>query len=202
MVIHNRYDKLQKEALLIIIQQILLLMNDTRKVVGFHATEVILPTFQNKYADGAVMLDDGSLIHIEFQTDDFNEDFLLRCSLYVITLRFLSNRIVESFVLSTGKRENCAKSIKISENLTFSPKLFFYSEFDGTKRLNKIENIINNNEILSTEFHFDLIFLPLMGNINPIEATYKIIDIVNKEELFTQKNSTSLKKHSILLLTS
>ena len=53
-----------------------------------------------------------------------------------------------------------------------------------------------------SEFHFDLIFLPLMGNINPIEATYKIIDIVNKEELFTQKNSTSLKKHSILLLTS
>ena len=177
-------------------------MNDARKVVGFHATEVILPSFQNRYADGVVMLDDGSLIHIEFQTDDFGEDFLLRCSLYFITLRVLSNRLVESFVLSTGKRENCAKSVKLSENLTFSPKLFFYSEFDGTKRLNKIENIINNNEILSTEFHFDLIFLPLMGNINPIEATYKIIDIVNKEELFTQKNSTSLKKHSILLLTS
>ena len=53
-----------------------------------------------------------------------------------------------------------------------------------------------------SEFHFDLIFLPLMGNIDPIEATYKIIDIVNNEELFTQKNSTSLKKLSILLLTS
>ena len=50
-----------------------------------------------------------------------------------------------------------------------------------------------------SEFHFDLIFLPLMGNIDPIEATYKIIDIVNNEELFTQEEQHKLKKAQYLV---
>ena len=80
MRVHNRYDKLQKMALILFAQAMLLAMGDTRKVVRFYPTELIIPTFTQKLMDGVLELEDGTLLNIEFITGDIDEDFLLRCA--------------------------------------------------------------------------------------------------------------------------
>ena len=76
MYIHNRYDTLQKLSLIDFAQEILLAMGDSRDVVGFYPTELIIPTFGHRFMDGVLELEDGTLMNIEFQTGDLDENFL------------------------------------------------------------------------------------------------------------------------------
>ncbi|MBR1610119.1 MAG: hypothetical protein IJ672_01315 [Methanobrevibacter sp.] len=75
MIVHNRYDKLQKMALILFAQAMLLAMGDKRKVVRFYPTELIIPTFRQKLMDGVLELEDGTLLNIEFQTGDIDGIF-------------------------------------------------------------------------------------------------------------------------------
>ena len=135
MYIHNRYDILQKLVLITFAQELLIAMGDTRRVIGFYPTELIIPTFQKKLMDGVLELEDGTLINIEFQTGNLKEDFLLRCAQYSINLRVVSERYVETIVISTGLREKSQNSVLISESTRLEFKTFFYSEFDGLEKL-------------------------------------------------------------------
>ncbi len=62
-------------ALILFAQAMLLAMGDTRKVVRFYPTELIIPTFTQKLMDGVLELEDGTLLNIEFITGDIDEDF-------------------------------------------------------------------------------------------------------------------------------
>lgn len=124
MYIHNRYDKVQKIALILFIQALLIAMGDTRKVVRFHPTELIIPTFQSKLMDGVVELDDGTLLNIEFQTGNLTEEFLLRCAQYAVNLRVVSEKHVETKIISTGTRAGSEELAKISEKFQFEPEIF------------------------------------------------------------------------------
>ena len=146
MRVHNRYDKLQKMALILFAQAMLLAMGDTRKVVRFYPTELIIPTFTQKLMDGVLELEDGTLLNIEFITGDIDEDFLLRCAQYAINLRIISGRHVETKIISTGLRIKSEKIALISKTFQFEPEIFFYSELDGLERLINIENKIKNND--------------------------------------------------------
>lgn len=194
MYIHNRYDKVQKIALILFIEALLIAMGDTRKVVRFHPTELIIPTFQTKLMDGVVELDDETLLNIEFQTGDLTEEFLLRCAQYAVNLRVVSGKHVETKIISTGTRVSSEEIAKISEKFQFEPEIFFYSEFDGLEKLINIKNKIKNNEKLTEIDHYNLIFIPLMGNVNKIEAAFEVFKIVNDDKLFTKKEQSDIKR--------
>ena len=49
-------DTLQKISLIAFAQAILAMMGDTRKVIGFYPTELIIPTFRHKFMDGVLIL--------------------------------------------------------------------------------------------------------------------------------------------------
>ena len=194
MYINNRYDTLQKLVLIAFAQVILILMGDTRKVVRFHPTELVIPTFQKRFMDGVVELDDGTLMNIEFQTVNITEEFLLRCAQYAINLRVISGRHVETNIFSTGSRIKSKEIAAISEKFHFKPKIFFYSEFNGLEKLINIKNKIKNQEKLSIKDHYDLIFIPLMGNVDNVEVAFEVFDIVNDDEIFTSQEQSKIKQ--------
>lgn len=194
MYIHNRYDTLQKLSLIDFAQEILSAMGDTRKVVGFYPTELIIPTFRHKFMDGVLELDDKTLMNIEFQTGDLDEEFLLRSAQYAVNLRIISGRYVETNIVSTGLRINSEKIAIISENFNFEPKLFFCSEFDGLEKLINIKNKIKNKEVLTSTNHYDLIFIPLIGNVDRVKVAFEVFEIVNNKNIFTEKEQSKIKQ--------
>ena len=194
MFIKNRYDKLQKLSLISFAQEILFAMGDTRKIKRFHPTELIIPTFQSKFMDGVLELDDGTLVNIEFQTGDLDEEFLLRCAQYAVNLRVVSGRYVETKIISTGSRVQSEKVALISEEFKFKPELFFYSEYNGLEKLINIKNKIENKERLSASDHYDLIFIPLMGNVDKVKMAFEVFDIVNNNEIFNNDEQARIKQ--------
>jgi len=194
MYINKRYDTLQKLVLIAFAQEILRAMGDTREVVGFYPTELIIPTFRSKFMDGVLELDDGTLMNVEFQTGDLDEDFLLRCAQYAVNLRVVSGRHVETNIVFAGSRVNSEKIAFISKYFHFEPKLFFYSEFDGLEKLINIKNKIKNQEKLSSTDHYDLIFIPLMGNVDRVKAAFEVFDIVNDEKIFNEDEQSQIKQ--------
>ena len=139
-------DTLQKLSLITFAQAILAVMGDTRKVVGFYPTELIIPTFRKRLMDGVLELDDGTLMNIEFQTGNINEKFLLRCAQYAINLRIVSGKYVETNVFSTGLKIKSKSIAYVSKIFHFKPRLFFYAELDGLEKLKYIKNKIRNHE--------------------------------------------------------
>ena len=176
MRVHNRYDKLQKMALILFAQAMLLAMGDKRKVVRFYPTELIIPTFRQKLMDGVLELEDGTLLNIEFQTGDIDENFLLRCSQYAINLRIISGRHVETKIISTGLKIKSEKIALISKTFQFEPEIFFYSELDGLEKLINIKNKIENKDV------------------DRVNAAFEVIDIVNNWELFDKHEREQLKE--------
>lgn len=194
MYIPFKYDTLQKMALISFSQEMLSAMGDERKVVGFYPTELIIPTFRSNFMDGVLELEDGTLMNIEFQTGDINEDFLIRCTQYAINLRAISGRHVESVIVSTGSRINSKKVATISKNFKFEPKIYFYSDLNGSEKLINIKNKIKNQEKLTSKDHYDLIFIPLMGNVNKVKVAFEVFDIVNNKKLFSQDEQSKIKQ--------
>ena len=187
-------DTLQKLSLIAFAQAILLTMGDTRKVVGFYPTEMIIPTFRRRFMDGVFELEDGVLMNIEFQTGNLTEKFLLRCAQYAVNLRVISGKFVETNILSTGSRSKSKLKAFISKFFPFKPKIFFYSEFDGLEKLISIKNKIENGEKLTLQDHYNLIFIPLMGNVDMVKAAFEVFHIANNSELFSEDEQSEIKK--------
>ena len=186
MYIPYEKDTLQKLALISFAQAMLAFIGDSRKVIGFYPTELIIPTFRNKFMDGVVELEDGTLLNIEFQTGNLAEKFLLRCAQYAVNLRVISGKLVETLIFSTGIRKKSRKLAFISKFFSFEPKLFFYSEFDGLEKLINIKNKIENNEKLTLLDCYNLVFIPLMGNVDKVKVAFEVFDIANHDGLFSE----------------
>ena len=187
-------DTLQKLSLIAFAQAILAMMGDTRKVVRFYPTELIIPTFRHRFMDGVLELDDGVLMNVEFQTGNLTEMFLLRCAQYAINLRIVSRRLVETNIISTGLRKDSKLTAIISKFFPFKPKIFFYSEYDGLEKLNNIKDKIENKEGLTLLDHYYLVFIPFMGNVNQVEVAFEVFRIANNRELFSQDEQSEIKK--------
>lgn len=194
MVIHNNHDVLQKLVLIAFAQELQIAIGDKRKVIGFYPTELIIPTFQKKLMDGVLELEDGTLLNIEFQTGNLKEDFLLRCAQYAINLRVVSRRYVETRIISTGLREKSESCVLISKSKKLEFETFFYSEFDGLEKLNNIKNKIVNNEKLTDNDSCDLIFIPLMGNVDRVDVAFEVFEILNNEKIFTKEKQSKIKQ--------
>lgn len=194
MYIPFEKDTLQKMSLIAFAQATLITMGDMRKVVGFYPTELIIPTFRQRLMDGVLELDDGTLLNVEFQTGDIKETFLLRCAQYAINLRVISARFVETNIISNGVREKSKNIAFISKFFPFKPKLFFYSEFDGLEKLINIKNKIKNQEKLSQEDHYNLIFIPLMGNVDRVKVSFDVFNIVNDKNIFDEGEQEKIKR--------
>ena len=187
-------DTLQKLSLIAFAQAILAVMGDTRQVVGFYPTELIIPTFRKRFMDGVLELDDGTLLNIEFQSGNLTEKFLLRCAQYAINLRVISGKCVETNIFSTGLRVKSKTIAFISRFFRFRPKLFFYSELDGSERLINVKNKIDNHEKLTLMDRYNLVFIPLMGNVDRVKVAFEVFKIANNKMLFTEDQQEEIKK--------
>ena len=187
-------DTLQKLSLIAFAQAILAVMGDTRQVVGFYPTELIIPTFRKRFMDGVLELDDGTLLNIEFQSGNLTEKFLLRCAQYAINLRVISGKCVETNIFSTGLRVKSKTIAFISRFFRFMPKLFFYSELDGSERLINVKNKIGNHEKLTLMDRYNLVFIPLMGNVDRVKVAFEVFKIANNKMLFTEDQQEEIKK--------
>lgn len=187
-------DTLQKLSLISFAQVMLVMMGDERQVVGFYPTELIIPTFRKKFMDAVLELDDGTLLNIEFMTGNLVEKFLLRCAQYAINLRVISGRYVETKILSTGSRAQSKSMALISKIFHFKPEIYFYSEFDGLEKLINIKNKINNQEKLTLMDRYNLVFIPLMGNVDRVKAAFEVFNIANNSDLFTEDEQSEIKR--------
>ena len=187
-------DTLQKLSLISFAQAILTVMGDTRHVVGFYPTELIIPTFRKRLMDGVLELDDGTLLNIEFQTGNLTEKFLLRCAQYAINLRVVSGKCVETRIFSTGKRTKSKTVAFISKFFLFKPMLFFYSEFDGLEKLINLKDKIKNKEKLTLMDRYNLVFIPLMGNVDRVKVAFEVFEMANNRMLFNEDELVEIKK--------
>ena len=187
-------DTLQKLSLIAFSQAMLIVMDDSRKVVGFYPTELIIPTFRRKLMDGVLELEDGTLLDVEFHTGNLTEKVLLKSAQYAVNLRVISEKQVETRIISTGSKDKSKTKVLISDTFSFKPELFFYSEMDGMEKLINIKNKINNGERLTSVDCYDLVFIPFMGNVDEIESAFEVFEIANNAELFSEDKQIEIKQ--------
>ena len=84
--------------------------------------------------------------------------------------------------------------VLISNLFPFKPKIFFYSEYDGSEKLICIKDKIENKEKLTLLDRYYLVFIPLMGNVDPVKAAFEVFHIANNCELFTPDEQSEIKK--------
>lgn len=72
--------------------------------------------------------------------------------------------------------------------------MFYYSEFDGLKRLISVKNKIENKEKLTLLDMHNLIFIPLMGNVNRVDEAFEVFHIANTPNLFSDDELENIKK--------
>ncbi len=118
---------------------------------------------------------------------------MLRCAQYAINLRIVSGRYVETRVISTGMREKSESCILISKSKKLEFETFFYSELNGLEKLNTIKNKIENNEKLTDNDNCDLIFIPLMANVDRVGVAFEVFEILNNDKIFTKEKQSKIK---------
>jgi len=72
--------------------------------------------------------------------------------------------------------------------------LFFYSEFDGLEKLINLKDKIKNKEKLTLMDRYNLVFIPLMGNVDRVKVAFEVFEMANNRMLFNEDELVEIKK--------
>ena len=131
------------------------------KAVASLNTEIQNVSINSHSADFVYLLEDDTLLHIEFQTD-FDENDVMRFLAYVANLlaKHKKRRAITIVIFAAGVKRRDFETV--SATLNFKPHAIFLDEMDGDAILTKLEAKIRQKIPLNHEEINQLLFTSFM----------------------------------------
>lgn len=153
-----------------------------KRIIAPARTELNFIELQTNFDDNTYLLDDGTLLHIEFQsTKDKNDIYRFMVSDAVMA--FKEHRPVRTMIVYSSDITNVAAHLDLG-SITYTADTFYMIAFDGDAIYNEIVGKISRSEKLTKQDLMSLVLLPLMRSKddkltrikNGIELSKKIDD--------------------------
>ncbi|GHU58330.1 hypothetical protein AGMMS49975_24840 [Clostridia bacterium] len=165
-IAHNDKDILQKYASA-------LFRNKTLEFYGIKSAKIVelinveLPNVEvsEQATDTVFLLEDGTYLHLEFQTTHSRKD-LLRFMVYDARLYGRDERIINTVVVYSSDVKTASKSINIG-SAVYSVDTVMMGERDGNAVYADLEKKFKNGAEITDNDIQNLIFLPLMKSTIP-----------------------------------
>jgi len=133
---------------------------NTAKIIGVIPTVLPVLEVKENRTDYIFVLEDNSLLHLEFQTV-VSLEAIKRFVLYDARLINKDDRDVNTAVIYSGRIKKAPKQLKRG-SITYKVINVYMKDYDGDAEYEKLHSKINRNETLDEEDILKLIFLPLM----------------------------------------
>jgi len=181
---NNIYDISQKGYMKYFLdKEIFLFGVDIPKIVESLNVELHDIKIEERRSDLVFLLENDSLLHIEFQTGYKRSD-LTRFLIYdaLIHEQHKLRNVTTVIIYAAGiKRREFALDF---ETLTYHPYVIFLEEKDGDEILQHLEDKFLNNEPFNDEDILNLLFILFMKSdiIEPRERAVRVMEVVNAIE--------------------
>ena len=192
--IHKIYDIILKIIMAAYAYEFLKLIGEERQIKKVLKTEFVTKKGRNLYLDFLCMLEDDTLLNIEFQFKPTTSNDLNRFFNYNILSQTTYDSLCETVVVSFRTQKLGVKQIKIGKTKSTHPDFKYLGDINFKKTLNNIRNKIKNNSKLD---NIDEILLMLMclvpKNHNKAEILTEICRMLKKEHLFDLEKIDTFK---------
>lgn len=137
--------------------------------------------------DFVFLLEDGSYLHLEFQSSFKTED-LIRFAIYDLRLFKRDRRLIKTVVIYTSDVKNAPNPLDIG-SMVYNPDYVMMGKYNGNDIYKDLDEKIKAGQDLSDNDILNLMFLPLMEHTLPrkdlaarsIEMAKKIPDETKRE---------------------
>ena len=169
-------------------------LGEERSLKKVLKTEIITKKGRTLYLDYLCMLEDDTLLHIEFQFKAVSEEDLERFFDYNIFSQTEHDSLCDTVIISFRTCLAGKKTLKIGETKTTHPKFIYLGDIDFNKVLNNITDKVKNNSRLTSNDEILLMLMCLVPkNKNKVEILSKICKMLKKEELFDKTKIDTFK---------
>ena len=192
--IYHIYDIILKTILLVYGDEFLKFIGEKRSLKKVLKTEIITKKGRTLYLDYLCMLEDGTLLHIEFQFTAVSEEDLERFFDYNIFSQTEHDSLCDTVIISFRTQLAGKKILKIGKTKTTHPNFIYLGDIDFNKVLNNITDKVKNNSKLTGNDEILLMLMCLVPkNKNKVEILTKICKMLKKEELFDKTKIDTFK---------
>ncbi len=137
---------------------------------------------KDRSTDVIFLLEDDTLLHLEFQTTKSIED-LKRFMLYDARLAILQDRKINTAVIYSGSIKTAPRRLNTG-SLKYTVTNVYMKTFNGDRELATIANKLEHQQQLDETDYLKLIFLPLMKSKNTEEEqTIKAAELAKNEAI-------------------
>jgi len=162
------------------------------KIITSARTEIKHLEVTTSFMDYSFLLDDGSIIHFEFQTTNKKED-LSRFLAYDALLHYKEKRRIRTIVVYSSNIERTETNLDLG-SIKYEVEPYYMGNLDGEEKYIILKNKINNNVELTKQDLLTLVFLPIMNNkSSKTERILDSLELANKiKDKENQMNSLAL----------
>lgn len=131
-----------------------------KKIVARARTEVNFVELKTNFDDNVYLLEDGTLIHLEFQTTNKKDD-IYRFMVSDAFLAFKERKPVRTIVIYSSDIANAPSNLDIG-SITYKIDTFYMVAFDGDVIYNNIVEKVSRHEKLTKQDLMSIVLLPIM----------------------------------------
>ncbi|MBZ4662706.1 MAG: hypothetical protein JG776_388 [Caloramator sp.] len=133
------------------------------KIKSVIPTDLPIIDVKEEVMDFVFLLEDDSLLHLEFQTT-YKKDDLIRFNLYDLRLYKKERKPVRTIVIYSAdiNDDNIITELRIGPNKLYKVEKILMKRFDGDRTLEHLKSVILSEKELTELDKLNLIFLPLM----------------------------------------
>ena len=173
IIMKNVFDLLKGDALMF--------FGIDKKIIAPTRTEQTQLTIQTNTIDNTYLLEDGSIIHLEFQTTISNDD-LYRFMVSDAVLANKEKRPVNTIVIYSAEISSAPYSLDLG-SLYYKVDNHYMIEFDGDLIYNEIVEKISRRERLSKLDIMSFVLLPIMkSKDNKFTRVTNCVDLIKNIE--------------------
>lgn len=131
-----------------------------KKIVARARTEVNFVELKTNFDDNVYLLEDGTLIHFEFQTTNKKDD-IYRFMVSDAFLAFKERKSVRTIVIYSSDIVNAPSNLDLG-SITYKIDTFYMVAFDGDVIYNNIVEKVSRHEKLTKQDLMSIVLLPIM----------------------------------------
>jgi hypothetical protein len=122
--------------------------------------------------DAVFELEDGSILHLEFQTTTRRKDLIRFLQYDVALYQQYGARRIHTVVIYGAGIETAAEAIDAG-CFTYTTRTIYLGRQDGEATLRRLQGRVAQGEPLSVDEELDLVFLPLMRQSRPMDSVVR-----------------------------
>lgn len=158
-------------------------------------TEQIELKIENLATDYTFLMEDGSYVHLEFQTTNKGKQDLRRFRVYEANLSYTKQADVRTYVIYTNGIKNPNNVLECGDNV-YKVNVISMAKKNADDIIDNIEQKLNRNEEITEQDLVALVFTPVMSSIDSIKNRIK-----RAVEITKQVDNNDIDKFQAILIT-